>query len=131
MLYYTKHQVTRGCELGDLLYKNDLVRLRSLQKHNVLWAIADKHNCVPYKFALFFSQYWSSDIATKDNTAYGAARLGESAQYEEIDISIGGVRTTSNKAYSVVQHSSPIEDAYESVTEANTDGTAGNLDYEN
>ncbi len=31
----------------------------------------------------------------------------------------------------MVQHSSPIEDAYESVTEANTDGTAGNLDYEN
>ncbi len=117
--------MTHGYELGDLLYKNDLVRLRSLKKLNgiyVLWAIADKHNCI---------QYWSSDIATKDNTAYGAAPLGESAQYEEIDISIGGVRTTSNKAYSVVQHSSPIEDAYESVTEANTDGTAENLDYEN
>ena len=121
--------MTHGCELGDLLYKNDLVWLRSLQKHN--WAIADKHNCVPYKFALFFSQYWSSDIATKDNTAYGAAPLGESAQYEEIDISIEGFRTTSNKAYSVVQHSSPIEDSYESVTDANTDGTAEKLDYEN
>ena len=83
------------------------------------------------KFITNAKWYWSSDIATKDNTAYGAARLGESAQYEEIDISIGGVRTTSNKAYSVVQHSSPIEDAYESVTEANTDGTAENLDYEN
>ena len=71
-----------------------------------------------------------SDIDTKDNTAYGTARPGKSAQYEEIDISIEGVRTTSNKAYSVVQHSSPIEDAYESVTEAKTGKTALQ-DYEN
>ncbi len=37
---------------------------------------------------------------------------------------------TSNKTYSVVQHSSPIEDAYESVTEAKTGKTALQ-EYEN